>query len=206
MNWSDLESAWKWQECPDGEETDPQAVRRMYEVRRARIARLFIWRDCKGAVIGGACAIYLAAKLWQRVKPFWPVGVAVALLLGVAVFFVVERLRALRARLGPDAPLLAKINAEIDELRHQRRLLHNVVFWFLAPMMTAVAIILATIFSYRPELIHDWSQKLFWLGFIVVCVIVCRITWAINRSCAKRTIEPRIAELERLREHLLPRN
>lgn len=201
MNWNELELIWKCQAPAAG--TDPEVLRQTFEARQQRFSRAFFQRDVKGAVILVAVAGYFAYKGWQSGPAYWPIGVAVALLLGLAAFFLLERLHARRLRLGPDAPLLAKLDADIAELHHQRRLLLNIVTWFLTPMWTAVAIILATCFFNRPALLHDLSQMFFWAGYVVVCGLINWITWTINWRFARLRVEPRLAELERLRDHLL---
>jgi hypothetical protein len=131
------------------------------------------------------------------------VGIAVAILVGVAGFFVRERLRVRHLQLGADAPLLAKLDADLAELRHQRRLMLNISTWFLTPFSVAMGILLGTMFLNRPTLLHDSHQKLFWAGYVAMCVLAIWMTRAINRRAVRISVEPRIADLERLRHHLV---
>jgi len=54
-----------------------------------------------------------------------------ACILWVTGFFVRERFRAPAAARGSEAQMLAKLEAEIAELRHQRRLLLSLWKWYL---------------------------------------------------------------------------
>jgi hypothetical protein len=144
----------------------------------------------------------LGAFGWHLGRAGWPFVIVVALILGVSAFFVRERIRARRSRTGPGASVLEKVGADLALLRRNRALLANVAAWYIAPLFAAELIVVATIrANAKPwELQRD---PVFLSGFILVLLAVNAWAWAINRRAVRRTIDPRIAELEKLRNDLL---
>ena len=203
MNWSDLESIWHRQEPTTATEVDLSALKQTFEVKRRKLARSLLRRDLLEAGTGLYLVCSFTYKAWHGGKAYWPYGLAILLILGVTAFFILERMRARRMRLGPDAPLLAKLTADIDELLHQRRLLLNVAIWYIAPLMTAWAIVLATNFFNKPQLLDGRRHEVFWVSYIIFTALFTWGVWALNRRHARKKIEPRLIELEKLRAHLL---
>jgi hypothetical protein len=134
MNWNDYEGVWKRQELPVGADADLASLRETFETKRRKMAATFFLRDILEASAGVFVSIALAFIWWQQKKAGWPIALAIVLTLGVTGVFIKERIRTRRNRLGPDASLLAKLEADITELGHQRRLLLNVWKWYLAPL------------------------------------------------------------------------
>jgi hypothetical protein len=213
MNWNNYESAWQGQALPAGAAVDLTALRQTFEARRRKLAVTLLVRDLVEAAAGLLVAAVFAYVWWHLGREGWPIALAIILILGVTGFFVRERLRTRRHRLGPDAPLLAKLEAEIAELRHQRRLLLHVGSWYLAPCAGAIVILLLTL---GRILIHRAPPDFFTrlgehpapaAGIIIYVVIVLPLffwgIWALNRRAVTRRIEPRLAELEQLHRDVL---
>jgi hypothetical protein len=205
MNWNDYEAVWKRQELPVGADADLASLRKTFETKRRKLYGLLLARDFTEA----GAAVFVSAALgfawWhlgQLGKSGWPMAFAIALFLGVAVFFVRERFRTRRTRLRPDAPLRAKVEADLAELRHQRGLLWNLAGWYLAPIFAAELIVVATIGLQA----SPWSLQrdpLFLGGLIAFLVIINWGVWVINRRAVRKQLDPRLAELEKLRRDLL---
>ena len=201
MNWNDYEAVWKRQELPLGAAADPAGLRDTFAAKSRKQYATLLVRDCTEAGAGGIVAGALGLSWWQAGRDGWPLAGAIALVLGVAGFFLRERLRARRARLGAEAPLLAKVAADLAELRHQAGLLRRVGLWYLAPCAGAIAIQLGVIVRRAPA----WSpvrDPLVLLGFGLFFTAVLAFVWLINRRAVRRQLEPRIAELEKLQREL----
>ena len=202
MNWNDYEAIWKRQPLPLGSAADLAALKQTFEEKRRKLAATLWVRDLAEASAGvfvSAAFIYIA---WHQPKVAWPIAIAVALVLGVTVFFVRERIRTHRQKLGLDAPLLAQLEAEIAELQHQRRLLLGIWAWYLAPCAAATFILCATIYANR----QPWERELFLLvlaGFGLLVALALWFVWILNRRAVRQQIEPRLAELEKLHRDLL---
>jgi len=214
MNWSDFEGAWKRQEPPAGAGADLAGLRATFEAQSRKLRAGLLVRDLSEAGTGIFLAAVAGLQGWRLGREGWPAAIAVALLLGLSAFFIRERIRTRRRRLGPGAPLLAKLEADIAELRHQRRLLLSLGRWYLAPVGVAWAIMVAVNLQNAsrhapPGFLADLMRDPATAGFIVLyfAVIVPLIgwgAWAANRRAVRRRIEPRMEELEKMRHDLRP--
>lgn len=123
MNLHDFEAIWKRQELPRGAEADLAALRATFAAKNRKLAATLLVRDLAEASAGLLVAAVMGFVGWKLGPTAWPVAVAVALVLGVTGFFLWERVRAHRRKLGAEAAILAKLDADIAELGHQRQLL-----------------------------------------------------------------------------------
>jgi hypothetical protein len=170
-------------------------------------ATLFV-RDIVEASAGVLVSIAFGLIWWKQGRAGWPIALAIGCILWVTGFFIRERIRAHRNRLNSDAPLLAKIEADIAELRHQRCLLLNVAKWYLAPCVAAILIVLAMIILNMPAkalaaLPEHWLFVVgFFGGYLVLVGLLYWLVWFVNRRAVRKQIEPRLEELEKLHQSL----
>lgn len=214
MNWDDWEFVWKRQAPPLSAAADIDMLRQTFETKRRKMARALVARDTAEAATGVLLSAFLAYVWWRLGSDGWPLGLAIALTLGVSAFFMSERIRVHRGRLGPDASMLLKLDSEIAELRRQRRLLFGIATWYLAPIGASWAIVVVTVGrvagknappGYGADLMRNPATAAFILIYFVVIAPLCFWgTWVVNRRAASRRIDPRIAELEKLRRELAP--
>ena len=201
MNWSNLKTIWSGQNLPAGPDADLAALECGFEKKRRKLARGLLRRDVVEAAAGLFVSGVFAYTGWQMGKAGWPIGLAVMLMLGLTGFFVWERVRAHRQRLGADAPLLAKLEADLAELRHQRRLLLSVGTWYLAPCITAAAVVACTAMVHAPIALS--AKLLAGVIMLLLLALTCWGVWALNRQAVRKQLEPRLEELEKLRRALL---
>jgi hypothetical protein len=214
MNWNDWDMIWKRQEPPVGANAEVGELARCFEAKRRKLARGLFVRDVAEGATGIFLSAFMAYLWWKLGRDAWPMAIAIALTLSLSAFFCNERIRAHRLRLGPDATMIAKLEAEIAELRHQHRLLFNVGKWYLAPVGAIWATMLVTVI--RHAKIHDRFGPTFadlmgnpaTAGFIILYfVIIVPLSfwgiWIVNRRAVRKRIEPRIEELEKLKRELL---
>ncbi len=202
MKWNDYEAVWRRQPLPLGAAADLAALKETFETKRRKMAATLFVRDIAEASAGVFACAFFAVVWWKQGTKGWPMGLAIALTLGVTLLFVRERLRAHRHRLGEDATMLAKLEAEIAELRHQRHLLLTLWQWYLAPLGAAVLIVPANFFFRAPA--WAWPVQLLFLAFYLPVVgFAFWFAWKINRRAVHQRIEPRLVELEKLRSDLL---
>jgi hypothetical protein len=202
MNWNDVKATWAGQQLIPAPLADLKTLRQDFEAKQRRLARSLLWRDGREAAAGLLVAGTFAYIGWQMGNAGWPIALAVALMLGVTVFFIRERVRTRRERVGADAPFAVKLEAEIAELRRQRGLLLSVGTWYLAPCMGAAAIVAVTALIHAP--IPLSAKLLAGVIMLLTLALTCWGVWALNRWAVQRNIDPRLRELEDLRRYLLP--
>ena len=214
MNWSDYEAVWKRQELPVGAAADLATLKGSFEKKRRKLAATLFARDILEASAGIFVSGVFAYSWWRMGKDAWPMAFAIALILGLSGFFIRERFRAHRLRLGTDVPLVAKVEADIAELRRQRHLLLNIGSWYLLPCGGAIVIGGATvarvlIISPPPGVFLSalWQHPaaLAWIILYVAVVLPLCFwgAWKINRRAVRKGIEPRLEELEKLHQSLI---
>jgi len=213
MNLNDYEAVWKRQELPVGANADIAALRETFETKRRKAAATLFARDLLEGLTGVFVSGVFAYVWWQVGREGWPLVFAIALVLGVSGFFVRERFRAHRIRLGAEASMLTKVEADIAELHHQRRLLLNLWSWYLMPLAAAIVVVSLTLgrvlMIKAPPVFFTTLREnpvaLFWivLYFAGVLPLCFWGAWAINRRAVRKQIDPRLAELEKLHADLL---
>jgi hypothetical protein len=214
MNWNEWEFIWKRQAPPVGAAADVAELAATFEARRQKMERALLVRDVSEASAGVLVCVFLA-YFWRRMGPDgWPMGLAIALTLGVTTFFCLERIRAHRRRLGPEAPIIARIARQLAELRRQRRLLYNITLWYLAPLGASWALVVIAALrvgarhappGYFLDLMKSPATAAFIIGYFVIIVPLCFWgAWFMNRRAVIKQIDPRIEELEKLQRELTP--
>jgi hypothetical protein len=214
MNWNDLEIIWRRQQLPTGANSDLATLRETFE-SKSRKTRLRI--QLRNLSEGGAGLIVIPVFLrfaWVLGRDAWPLFISALILAGITFRFFSDALRVYRTRLGPEASLLAKVGAEIAELRHQRKFLSRWESWYLLPCAAAIALGFWGLIRGRHEAVPaDYLRVLFTtpatLVFILLFVgTVTTATWMAWRAVKKSIsgqIEPRICELEMFRDSLDPK-
>ena len=205
MNWSDYESAWKRQELPKGADADLERLRDTFESKSRKLAGALLIRDWS-EISASIFVIGFYLWYWRKVgADGWPMALAIVCVLFVAAFFLRERSRVRRMRLGVDAPLTAKIKADIEELKHQRRLWSKAWVWYLAPCFGAITTHGVVIFGQLP----DWSAINSITGRLIVGALMATLgagTWWTFRRAIRVQIDPRIVELEKLHDNIFAEN
>jgi hypothetical protein len=198
MNWTELERA--WQDALPRYQAPTWDVGR-FEQQHRRLARTLARRDWLEAGVSFAVAAVFTAVLWPLGPKVGPAWGAVVILVVMGLVFVRERRRARALRPDPGAPLRERIEAEIAELEHQRRLLGSVLWWYILPFLAVVGLLLWGVHAALPGPVTSEA----WLrigGFSAVCLGLSGVIVWLNREAVRRSIEPQLRDLERLRADL----
>ncbi len=211
MNWNELEVVWKHQELPLGTSADVAMLKNTFESKRRQLAAALAARDWAEASAGVLVAVVYARIAWGIGKEAWPIVVAIIVILGVTAFFVKERIRSRRNRLGTHSPLMEKLSADIAELDHQRHLLLTLWRWYLGPIAFAIGIFAITLLRVAaiqlpPELLATLLKQPFIWALLIITVagigFLLWFVWVINRKTVHLRIEPRLDELRKLQREL----
>jgi membrane protein implicated in regulation of membrane protease activity len=213
MNWNDYESIWKRQPPPVGASADIAALRATFETKRRKLAATLLVRDSLEGFGGFVFALVFAGVAWRIGSRGWPILAGAVIILGISLVFLRDWWRRRRTRPGPAAPLLVRVDDELAELRHQRRLLANIGLWYFLPYLAAIAVIGSTLGRVNrgaapPGFLLTLLTTPATLAWIVIlfAVFAAAIVWAwrANRDVVKNQIDPRIVELEKLRREVQP--
>jgi hypothetical protein len=212
MNWNEWEMIWRRQQTPVGAGADLALLKQTFEKQRRKLRRSILVRDVSEGVTGLALFTLLAFISTQAGVSGWRVWTGLTLLLGVSLVFAFDFIRAHRSRVPGDATILVKIDAEIAELRHQRRLLARIGLWYFLPM-AASFVLIASAWAARigreipPSMLHDalnTPKKIIWLvstGVITGAATVW--VWREQAKSMRTRVNPRLEELNKLREDFL---
>jgi hypothetical protein len=219
MNWNEWEMIWRRQQTPAGAGADLRLLKQTFEGQRRKLRRKILVRNVSEGATGLALFALLAFIGAHAGVGGWRMWTGLSLLLGVSLVFVFDILRAHRSRIPGGATILAKIDAEIAELRHQRRLLARVGLWYFLPMAASfVLIVSAWVARIGREIppgmlldavLHDTVNTpriIIWL--ILTLAITGGATvwiWRVQVKSIRTRVNARLEELKKLREDLLGR-
>jgi hypothetical protein len=211
MNWNEMEVIWRRQEIPAAT-TEIDEIRRTFEQRHRKLRTNLLVRN----VAEGGTGLLLTPVMvciWAHYgKAGWPLGVTTLIFFAITCVFIIDQLRIWRHRLGPETPLLAKVEAELWELRHQRRLIQTWPWWYLLPLFAANVIAMNTLSRLNfgkapPGFLTEILTTPATLAWIIVLVAVVGVAllqvWRGNRKAVLKQIDPRIVELVTLRHFML---
>jgi membrane protein implicated in regulation of membrane protease activity len=204
MNWDELTAVWRKQPKERVPEAAFEVLRKTFEKKSRRLAGALFWRDIREFLAAALVIFVFARAALSRGQAGWPLWISTILVLGVAVFFLKERIRAHRNKTGPNASLLEKIEADIGELRHQRELLLKVGTWYLGPCVLSWFIVMAsTRFHGLSGVLRTPVQMGAYFGGSLV---LFWLVWKMNQRAVRKKIEPRLADLESLKNGLNSEN
>jgi len=135
----------------------------------------------------------------------WSIILGLGLIAGVSYVFLNDGWRFRRVRSGPEAPLLARLESGIAELRHQRGLIAHIGKWYLTTYLAAVLLIGYGLLqpTARRAPPGMWKSVLTTPSTMAGAIVWW---WLDVQKSTRLRIDPRLAELEKLRGDLLSRD
>lgn len=212
MNLSDYEAVWKRQELPQGEAADLIDLKQTFETKRRKMEHTILLRNSFEGVGGIAASLGFGLLTWRLGLIDWPIVLGLLLIAGVSCVFLHDWWRFRRARLGPEASLLAKLKANIVELRHQRRLVAHMGKWYLTTYTVAILLLgyglsqqvgRGAPSGFLITLLTTPSTATYIVILLVIPIAATVWWWRDVQKGIRLRIDPRLAELEKLHRELV---
>jgi len=204
MNIEELQNLWRGQNAP--EPIAPRALELTVMNLQAEdrtFAREIWLRDLREAaaslVVSGFFAA-IAVSAGGEGRTSWPLWTASIIPLVVMGFLFLDRMRHRHLQPAAGDTLVGELERTLARLQHQERLVSNVIWWYLLPLVAAIGIV-------GLDGVRETGAPIpvqFLLGGLMLTLIawVGRWVWCRNRDSLNSTLRPRIAELLREREIL----
>lgn len=212
MNLNDYEAIWKRQDLPRGADADLLDLKQSFEGKRRKMELTILLRNFMEGVGGILASAGFGLLTWKLGLTDWPVLLGLMLIAGVSCVFLHDWWRFERARLGPETTMLAKLDANIAELRHQRGFISHYGKWYLGSYGTAVLLIS---YGFLQQLgrkappgflvtLLTTPSTAAWIAILFIVPIAATVWWWLDiQKMIRLRIDPRLAELEKLRADLV---
>lgn len=194
MNFEALQKLWQRQ-APPPAEFDPVAVLQRVRAEASAFDRKIRRRDRLEVSAALFIALVFGLVALMRGWAAWGYAVATVLVLGVAVFFVLDRRWQARRARAFDDTVLGQIDRALFLTGHQEWLLRNVAWWYLLPPGLGMFLI-------RLQHFLSDTAPMTWTSFALRvagdCVLWVFVYW-LNQRAVRKTLWPRLAALREVR-------
>lgn len=167
------------------------------EVRRnqRQFTAIIFWRDVREVGTGLVMVpvwIYMGLKLALP----WTWYLTVPVLVWIAGFMLVDRIRHKRQLPEPSETLRQRVKSSLAQVEHQIWLLRNVWWWYLLPPGLSIVAFFGQI-AWETR-VGGWLTVLITAGLVSVVFIVFARVYRLNQTAVRAHLEPRRQELEAL--------
>jgi hypothetical protein len=188
----DFQQAWKAQTSQTRLTIDADLL--VKEVRRNQryFTAIIFWRDIREVGIA-----LLLVPLWSFMGGWlslpWTWYLVVPVLLWVAGYLLVDRMRHKRRPPEPGEPLRQHVENSLAEVEHQIRLLRNIFWWYLLPLALAILAFFGQVAwqlrSGGPAVAAIVSL------IVIVALMITAGVYRLNQDAVRSELEPRRQEL-----------
>jgi len=203
MTFNELQKNWQSQPGSFTLTIDSNILLKQVERNKRSFELSILFRDFIEVTI--AIILFLFFTYVGYKSNAWPAFLLALVSLGVAGFFVVDRLIQKRKQPKAAEILTDCIQTSLYQINHQIWLLKNVLWWYLLPPGVGIAIFMGYIAFV--EVSRDGiSESIGWLSFISGYLIFCffffwGVYW-LNQRAVRKELLPRKEELEQILKSL----
>jgi hypothetical protein len=195
MDPDNFKEVWKTQSSQTRLTIDADLLVKEVQRNERYFAATIFWRDVREVGVALVLVpIWILLGTWSSLPWTWYLTVPV--MLWIAGFMLVDRLRHNQRVPESGEPLRRRVESSLAQLEHQIWLLRNVFWWYLLPIALAVLAFFSQV---------TWQQRSGgWLtavalGLVVaIAVIVLAGVYRLNQYAVRSELEPRRRELESL--------
>jgi positive regulator of sigma E activity len=202
MTFDDLQSTWQSHNHGMPLNVDTNVLMREVRQNHRVFERQLLCRDLSEIIAALLITVVfasLAVLLGQ-----WTLFLCAAGSLIVGSFFLVDRLKQRQRRSTIANTLLLTVDAAIEEEKHQIRLLRNILWWYLLPLIPGIGLFLASV-SWQSRA-NGFAEQIVIAVVAAICAIAFWLVYWINQREIRKTLEPRRQELEELRSRITSSN
>jgi len=152
-----------------------------------KVIRRRDWREIGVAII--VALVFGSMAFWFE-NVYTKVGSILVVLASVLIVWVLRKSRKQEAK--EQMPVREQVEAELDVYRKQRRILKNVLIWYILPIFAGI-----TLFYWG--ITDGWVD---FFAFTLLNIGVMAYIWYLNQQAVKKEIDPLIASLEQLQLNL----
>jgi hypothetical protein len=205
MDFERLQKAWQLQDA-SGAEVNVNALLEQAQKEHRKLVRGVFWRDVRevaASFLGAGFCFWLGAGKFGRLLGFWPCTVAGVLVLGVGLFFIVDRLIQRRRTVAFGNAVKDNLELALQGVNHQIWLIWNVFWWYLLPGVVAWAILMERILSviYRRVAVPP-RTTVFIVAYVVAAIAFFYGVFRLNRRGVTKYLIPRREQLEEILKQL----
>jgi hypothetical protein len=194
MNFEDLQKAWQSQDAGAKVTIDADLLLREVRHSQQNFRATIFWRDVRE--VGVAYVLTAFFSYFGLRHGGWTQILIGFACFGVGTFMLVDRFLQRRKQTTAKDPLKVCIEASLQQVNHQIWLLENVFWWYLLPILAALAVFFGCA-AWRARNIGSSAV----LGAVVSALVVALLYWGIywvNQFAVRKSLEPRRRELETL--------
>ena len=194
MTFDELRKTWQEQNKSSEIKVDSDMLLKEVQRNKDHFESMIFWRDVRevGAgifVAGWVGYSAISSKTWSLI----PLAFAG---LFIAVSMTIDRIIQKKKRPAFGDKLSGCVESSLHQVTHQIRLLRNVFWWYLLPILIGV-----TIFTFHLAWMWRDNSALFWPHILKSTAIWAFLTWGIyklNQYAVRKYLQPRRQELEEL--------
>jgi len=158
--------------------------------------RTTLWRDARETIAAIAVLAFMGWRSWSEAGWLPKAGFAVATICMLFTITHMLRARRLHGRVGDDASLVDRLQAELHKLEVQAELLASVMSWYLLPIAVGTT---AWMLALDPPR-GTGKLAVSLMGLTVVFGFTGWVVWKLNQYVLRAELRPRIEELQGLLE------
>lgn len=195
MHPDDIKDIWQNQSAQARLAVDAELVLKEVQHNERQFATTIFWRDVREV---GTSLVLIPVWLVLGIKQSlpWTWYLMIPTLLWIAVFMLIDRRRHRPKPSENSETLLACVERSLSEVEHQIRLLRNVFWWYLLPMILPMFAFFAQV-SWD-KFMSGWGA-VFAFTFFCGCVSsVFAFVYRLNLTAVRTHLEPKREELQKL--------
>jgi hypothetical protein len=194
-NPDNFQQAWQAHASQTRVTIDADLLLKVVERDQRNFQRTIFWRDYREVGVAVAM-IPLWFYLDFAVNPPWTWWLTVPVLVWIAGFVLVYRIRHKHPPAKPDAPLLHCLERSLTEVEDQIWLLRNILWWYLLPPGISMATFFVHVSWQSAARNNDWLHGLIAATILLIFLVgVYYFIYWLNQYAVRTQLEPRRQEL-----------